>query len=90
MLAAMTVSPLRGFLVTGQMPFLLPNQQRQSTEGTSYIIYSKFHRDPFRGRGVWCHMGQNLAIPITLATGFYNSLYYHTSHDLLCLRKTDN
>jgi len=34
MLAAMTAAPLRGFLVTGRMPFLPPNQQRQSTEGT--------------------------------------------------------
>ena len=33
MLAAMTAAPLRGFLVTGQMLFLTPSQQRQSTQG---------------------------------------------------------
>ena len=38
------------------------------------IIYSKFHRNPFRGFGA--PEGQNLAFPITLASGFYNSLYY--------------
>ena len=45
------------------------------------IIYSKFHRNPFRGFGA--PGGQNLAFPITLASRFYNSLYYRTStsHD---------
>jgi len=33
MLAAMTAAPLRGFLVTGRMLFLTPNQQCQGTEG---------------------------------------------------------
>jgi len=33
MLAAMTAAPLRGFLVTGCMLFLTPNQQCQSTKG---------------------------------------------------------
>ena len=43
------------------------------------VIYSKFHRNPFRGFGD--SGGQNLAIPITLAIRFYNSLYYRTSRD---------
>ena len=43
------------------------------------IIYSKFHRNPFRGFGT--PGGQNLAFPITLASRFYNSLYYRTSRD---------
>ena len=43
------------------------------------IIYSKFHRNPFRGFGA--PGGQNLAFPITLASRFYNSLYYRTSRD---------
>ena len=43
------------------------------------IIYSKFHRNPFRGFGA--PGGQNLAFPITLASRFYNSLYYCTSRD---------
>ena len=43
------------------------------------VIYSKFHRNPFRGFGApW---GQNLAFPFTLASRFYNSLYYRTSRD---------
>jgi len=43
------------------------------------IIYSEFHRNPFRGFGA--PGGQNLAFPITLASRFYNSLYYRTSRD---------
>ena len=43
------------------------------------IIYSKFHRNPYRGFGA--PGGQNLAFPITLASRFYNSLYYRTSRD---------
>ena len=43
-------------------------------------IYSKFHRNPFRGFGA--PGGQNLAFPITLAIRFYNSLYYRTSRDI--------
>ena len=43
------------------------------------VIYSKFHRNPFRGFGA--PGGQNLAFPITLANRFYNSLYYRTSRD---------
>ena len=43
------------------------------------IIYSKFHRNPFRGFGA--PGGQNLAFTITLASRFYNSLYYRTSRD---------
>ena len=43
------------------------------------IIYYKFHRNPFRGFGA--PGGQNLAFPITLASRFYNSLYYRTSRD---------
>ena len=43
------------------------------------VIYSKFHRNLFRGFGA--PGGQNLAFPITLASHFYNSLYYRTSHD---------
>jgi len=44
------------------------------------VIYSKFYRNPFRGFGA--PGGQNLAFPITLASRFYNSLYYCTSRDL--------
>jgi len=44
------------------------------------IIYSKFHRNPFKGFGTLG--GQNLALPITLASRFYNSLYYRTSRDI--------
>ena len=43
------------------------------------VIYSKFHRNPFMGFGA--PGGQNLAFPITLASRFYNSLYYRTSRD---------
>ena len=46
------------------------------------IIYSKFHRNPFRGFGT--PGDQNLAFPITLASRFYNSLYYRTSRDVHC------
>ena len=35
------------------------------------VIYSKFHRNPFKGFGTLG--GQNLALPITLASRFYNS-----------------
>ena len=45
------------------------------------VIYSQFHRNQFRGFGA--PGGQNLAFPITLAIGFYNSLYYRTSRDIL-------
>ena len=38
------------------------------------VIYSKFHQNPFKGFGA--AGGQNLALPITLAIRFYNSLYY--------------
>ena len=44
------------------------------------IIYSEFHRNLFRGFGA--PGGQNLAFPITLASRFYNSLYYRTSRDI--------
>ena len=43
------------------------------------IIYSEFHRNPFRG--FEAPGGENLAFPITLASRFYNSLYYRTSRD---------
>jgi len=43
------------------------------------VIYSKFHRNPFRSFGA--PGGQTLAFPITLASRFYNSLYYRTSRD---------
>ena len=43
------------------------------------IIYSKFHRNPFKCFGT--PGGQNLSLPITLASRFYNSLYYRTSRD---------
>ena len=43
------------------------------------IIYSEFYRNPFRGFGA--PGGQNLAFPITLASRFYNSLFYRTSRD---------
>jgi len=43
------------------------------------VIYSKFNRNPFKGFGT--PGGQNLAFPITLASRFYNSLYYRTSRD---------
>ena len=36
------------------------------------VIYSKFHQNPFRG--FEAPGGRNLAFPITLAIGFYNSL----------------
>ena len=47
------------------------------------IIYSKFHRNPFKGFGA--PGGPNLALPITLASRFYNSLYYRTSRDSVAL-----
>ena len=43
------------------------------------VIHSKFHRNPFRGFGA--PGDQILALPITLASRFYNSLYYRTSRD---------
>ena len=43
------------------------------------VIYSKFHRNPFRVFGA--PGGQNLAFPITLASRVYDSLYYRTSRD---------
>jgi len=43
------------------------------------VIYSKFYRNPFKGFGA--PGGQNLALPITLASRFYNSLYCRTSRD---------
>ena len=49
------------------------------------VIYSKFHRNPFRGFGA--PGGQNLAFPITLASRFYNSLYYRASCDIVISRK---
>ena len=45
------------------------------------IIYFKFYRNPFRGFGA--PGGQNMAFPITLASRFYDSLYYRTSRDEL-------
>ena len=48
------------------------------------VIYSTFHRNPFRS--FWAPGGQHLAFPITLAIGFYNSLYYRTSRDEFVLR----
>jgi len=53
------------------------------------VIYSKFHPNPFRGFGA--PGGQNLAFPITLASRFYNSLYYRTSRDVsLCSTVTQH
>ena len=51
------------------------------------IIYSKFYRNPLRGFGA--PEGQNLAFPITLASRFYNSLYYRTSRDYKFTAKSD-
>jgi len=45
------------------------------------VIYSKFHRNPLRGFGA--PGGRNLPIPITLAIGFYNSLHYRASRDIV-------
>jgi len=45
------------------------------------VIYSKFHQNPFRGFG--SPGVQNLAFSITLASRFYNSLYYCTSRDTI-------
>jgi len=42
------------------------------------VTYSKFHRNPFRGFGT-PRGDRNLPIPITLAIGFYNSLYYRVN-----------
>ena len=52
------------------------------------VIYSKFHRNPFKGFGA--PGGQNLAFPITLASRFYNSLYYRTSRDELFKLSTNS
>ena len=43
------------------------------------FVISKFHRNPLRGFGATG--GRKLPFPITLAIGFYKSLYLHTSHD---------
>ena len=43
------------------------------------VIYFGFHQNPFRGFGATG--GLNFPIPITLAIGFYSSLYCHTSRD---------
>ena len=43
------------------------------------VIYSRFHRNLFRCFGATG--GRSLAFPITLAIGFYSSLYYHTIKD---------
>ena len=43
------------------------------------VICSKFHRNTFKSFGT--PGDQNLALPITLASRFYNSLYYRTSRD---------
>ena len=43
------------------------------------VVYSKLYRSPFGGFETTG--GLNLAIPVTLAIGFYNSLYYHTNRD---------
>ena len=54
---------------------------------TEKVIYSKFHRNPFRGFGAMG--GQNLAFSITFAIGFYNScLSYRIQgvmHQYTCL-----
>jgi len=51
------------------------------------VIYSKFHRNPFRSFGA--PGGQNLAFPITLVIGFY-SLYYSTSSDAFTFNANRN
>ena len=43
------------------------------------VIYSRFHRNLFRCFGAIG--GRSLAFPITLAIGFYSSLYYRTIKD---------
>jgi len=43
------------------------------------LINYIFIENPFRSFGTT--EGLNLAIPITLAVGYYDSLYYHTSRD---------
>jgi len=43
------------------------------------VIYSKFHRNPFRGLGA--PGGRNFPITITLVIGFYNRLHYRASRD---------
>ena len=43
------------------------------------VIYSRFHRNLFRCFGATG--GRSLAFPITLAIGFYSSLYYRTIKD---------
>ena len=40
------------------------------------VIYFKFHRNPFTGFGA--PGGRKLPFPITLPTGFYNSMYCAT------------
>ena len=44
----------------------------------SYRLYSRFHRNPFRG--VWAtYRGRNLLLPIDFAIGFYNCLHYRAN-----------
>jgi len=43
------------------------------------VLYSRFHQNPLRGFGAT--VGQILSFPITVAIGFYNSLYCRTSRD---------
>ena len=47
------------------------------------VIYSRFHRNLFRCFGATG--GRSLAFPITLAIGFYSSLYYRTIKDWGCI-----
>jgi len=49
--------------------------------------YSKFHQNPFSGFGAT--RGRNLSFPTALAIGFFNSLYYRTSRDMVCLHAHD-
>jgi len=50
-----------------------------SYRGGDVVIYSHFHQNPFSCFGTTGSGGRNLAITITLAVGFYNSLYYRAS-----------
>ena len=43
------------------------------------VIYSRFHRNPFRGFGT--PEGRISGCPITLGSGFHNSLHYRPSRD---------
>jgi len=59
--------------------FVPPFGGHRGNDVTYTVIYSKFHRNPFRGFGA---LGvRNLPFLITLAIGFYDSLYYRTSRD---------